>query len=48
MGILLFLVLSSNRVDNSITEDDERFIPKYLESVTLLSKNPYIKKNLNL
>ena len=33
MGILLFLILSSNGVDNSITEEDKRFIPNYVESI---------------
>jgi hypothetical protein len=42
MGILLFLVLSSNEVDNSITEEDKRFIPNYLESIPPLEhESPY-------
>lgn len=45
MGIFLLFVLYSNGVDNSITEEDERFIPKYLEIIAPHEhESPYEEK----
>ena len=48
MGILLFLVLSSNRVDNAITEEDKRFIPHYVESIPPLEHNSTYTEELEI
>lgn len=48
MGILLFLVLSFNRVDNAITEDDKRFIPHYVESIPPLEHDSTYLEELEI
>ena len=39
MSLSVLLVLSYHEVDNSITEEDELFIAKYLEGITPLEEN---------
>ena len=48
MGILLFLALSFNEVDNSLTEEDKRFIPNYLENIPPLEHESTYKEELEI
>ena len=46
IGILLSLVLSYNGVDNSITEEDQLFISKFLTSIPSLEHKPTYQDEL--
>lgn len=45
--ICALVTLYAHRVDNSLSEEDKRYIPKYLEGIALLPKEPTFTEELN-